>query len=404
MSIQSLYRPHNPGHDYYDEGVYHITLVVGGRDCLLGQLNMDVMRPKVDMTEMGLFLQNQWQKTIELQAKRGNHIELHAQICMPDHWHGVIEVHNRMNWSLGDIIQAVKAACTSHWRMITGYTEPQISAQRVRHMSHENRSRYYATLPREQRPFFDDDYDDTICFPRNIDVAEHERHKAAMIHYVNDNPRRSIVMKLHPDFFERKLHIVIKGMDKQGKDIERHFAAFGNLYLLRWARKIQVMCHRKARFGILTDEEKLSHRMAYDAVPDYVTNIPYEQTQAFRHQHNEIIDKVMAGGTVVVTPGISAGEKTIKKECLEKGIPLIHIQKDPINAFWKPETERFLACQRGTLLIIAPWHADEMGKVNGVPQDSLYSIFHNLNDVARDVCEWRGEARIDRWFPSNITK
>lgn len=396
MSIQSSYRPHNPGHDYYGEGVYHITLVVGSRDSLLGRLNMDVQHPMVELTELGEFLQNQWLKTVELQAKRGNHIQLHAQVCMPDHWHGVVEVHNRMNWSLGDIIQAVKAACTSHWRKLTGYTEPPISAQKVRHMSHENRSRYYSTLPRHQRPLFDDDYDDTICFPRSLDIAEHERHKAAMIHYVDDNPRRAIVMRLHPDFFERRLHIVIKGMDRQSNDIVRHYAAFGNLYLLRWARKEQVMCHRKARFGMLTDEEKSTHSVTYDAVPDYVTNIPYEQTQAFRRQHDDVMAKVMAGGTVVVTPGISAGEKAIKKECLEKGIPLIHIQKEPVNALWKPEAERFMACQRGTLLILAPWHADAMGEVNGVSQDRLYSIFHNLNEVAREVCEWSGEARIVR--------
>ncbi len=301
-----------------------------------------------------------------------------------------------MSWSLGDIIQAVKAASTSHWRKMTGYTESPISAERVRHMSHENRCRYYSTLPRTHRPLFDDDYDDTICFPRGIDLAEHERHKAAMIHYVDDNPRRAIVMKLNPGFFERRLHIVIKGLDKQGNSIERHYAAFGNLYLLRWARKVQVMCHRKARFGMLTDAEKTSLGVTYDAVPDYVTKIPYELTQAYQHQHDEVVDKVMAGGTVVVTPGISAGEKAIKNECLEKGIPLIHIQKEPVEAYWKPEAERFLACQRGTLLIIAPWHAEALGEVNGVSQDTLYSIFHNLNDVARDVCEWSGEARVVR--------
>lgn len=108
-------------------------------------------------------------------------------------------------------------------------------------------------------------------------IAEHERHKAAMIHYVDDNPRRAIMMKLHPGFFERRLHLVIKGMDRQGNDIERHYAAFGNLYLLRWARKAQVMCHRKARFGMLTDAEKATHGVTYDAVPDYVTKVPYEQ-------------------------------------------------------------------------------------------------------------------------------
>lgn len=396
MNIQTSYRLHNPGHDYYGEGVYHITLVVGERDRLLGSLNMDVKNPGVVMSELGNFLHNQWAKTVELQAKRGNHIQVLAQICMPDHWHGVIEVQNRMSWSLGDIIQAVKATCTSHWRKMTGYTEPPISAYKVKHMSHEDRRQYYASLPRGQRPLFDDDYDDTICFPHNIDVVEHERHKAAMIHYVIDNPRRSILMKLFPDFFERRLHIAIKGTDKAGNTIMRHYAAFGNLYLLRWARKVQVICHRKARYGMLTDEEKMAHGITYTALPDLATGIPYTDTLAFQQQHDEIMTKVMSGATVVVTPGISGGERALKNECLERGIPLIHIQKEHIGALWKPELRRFKACQKGTLLILAPWHADEMGEVNGVAQDSLYSIFHNLNDLAKEVCEWSGEAKVVR--------
>ena len=39
------YRPHNSDHDYYDKGIYLITLVVGNRDHLLGELNMDVHNP-----------------------------------------------------------------------------------------------------------------------------------------------------------------------------------------------------------------------------------------------------------------------------------------------------------------------------------------------------------------------
>lgn len=44
------YRPHNSGHDYYDKGIYLITLVVGNRDRLLGELNMDVRNPSVSLT------------------------------------------------------------------------------------------------------------------------------------------------------------------------------------------------------------------------------------------------------------------------------------------------------------------------------------------------------------------
>lgn len=71
---------------------------------------------------------------------------------------------------------------------------------------------------------------------------------------------------------------------------------------------------------------------------------------------------------------------------LERGLPLIHIQTEPINAFWKPERQRFDACSRGRLLIIAPWSVTELGDVNGIPADSKYAQFHNMNRLAEEIC------------------
>ena len=52
------------------------------------------------------------------------------------------------------------------------------------------------------------------------------------------------------------------------------------------------------------------------------------------------------------------------------------------------------ACVNGALLILAPWDLDMMGCVNGVPSDSDYSRFHNLNKLAAEICSFNGEARI----------
>ena len=37
-----------------------------------------------------------------------------------------------------------------------------------------------------------------------------------------------------------------------------------------------------------------------------------------------------------------------------------------------------------------------MGDVAGVPADSSYSRFHNLNTLAKEICSFDGEARILR--------
>ena len=102
----------------------------------------------------------------------------------------------------------------------------------------------------------------------------------------------------------------------------------------------------------------------------------------------------MGGATVIVTPGISRGELLMKNECIEKGFPLIHLQKEPIGPYWKPERQRFEACANGSLLILAPWGLDEMNAVAGVPATSDYSRFHNLNTLAAELCSFNGDARI----------
>jgi hypothetical protein len=164
----------------------------------------------------------------------------------------------------------------------------------VRSLSKKQRQEYYAFVGRRQRPLFDDNYDDTVCLD--------ERHRQAMIAYVHDNPRRALLQHLLPDVLRRCLHVQIG---------RRSYGAFGNLFLLRWPRKVQVMCHRRHP----------------------VSHVPYEQTDDYTND-------------------------------------------------------------RSSLLILAPWDIDTMDAVNGIPSDSDYSRFHNLNALAAEICAFDGEARI----------
>ena len=118
-----------------------------------------------------------WEQTPVGQAAHGNRVVVHACVCMPDHFHGVIEVLEPMQWSLGDIMQAFKAACTSQWQQQQGLstsTNRPISADclgpdapewlrekalkhsdegsLIRHLSKKQRQEYYALVGRQQRP------------------------------------------------------------------------------------------------------------------------------------------------------------------------------------------------------------------------------------------------------------
>lgn len=369
-SSSSPYRPHNPGHNYHEAGTYLITLIVTGRETRLSRLNDDARQPAVELLPTGCIVAEEWDKTAAIQQKKGRNIRTLAQVCMPDHWHGVVAIDEHMDVSLGYIIQCFKSSCTARWRReITGFIEPTSSSALIRHIGQAKRQTYYASRPLIERPLFDDDYDDTIC----INTV----HLQRMLAYVADNPRRAIMRRLFPQFMERRLHVRIDGVD---------YAAFGNLFLLRWAKKVQVFCHRRARMGQLSPEERLQYGLTFQALPEMVTRIPYESTQAFRLQQEALVTEVLAGATVVVTPGISKGEQLLKNECVSRGFPLIHLQKEPIGPYWKPEQTRFDACSRGSLLILAPWSLDEMPAVNGIAPTTDYSRFHNMNTLAAQIC------------------
>lgn len=377
------YRPRNAGHDYYSRGIYLITLVVSGREHLLSHFvtcNDNKAPSTIALTPLGEAVQEAWLQIPVRQSAHGNRVVVHACVCMPDHFHGVIEVQEPMQWSLGDIIQAFKAFCTSRWQQQQGLpcsTNRPISVDcisngapawlrekaalhdnegaLVRSMSKKQRQEYYTFLGRQQRPLFDDNYDDTVCLD--------ERHRQAMIAYVHDNPRRARLRQLLPDYLRRCLHVQIGN---------RSYGAFGNLFLLKWPRKLQVMCHRS---------QPVSH-------------LPYEETDDYAQERGKWEKYIMEGCSAIVTPGISRGEQLMKNECIERGYPLIHLQKDPIGQYWKPEKKRFEACVKGTLLILAPWDLDTMGNVGNVPSDSDYSRFHNLNALAAEICAFNGEAKI----------
>lgn len=381
------YRPRNAGHDYYGRGTYLITLVVSGRERLLSHFVTDSVtdlghESALALTPLGQAVQEFWLQTPAHAQTHGNKVVVHACVCMPDHFHGVIEVREPMQWSLGDIIQAFKASCTSYWQQQQGLPSstnrpipgdcfsdrvPAWLREKaalhsnegalVRSLSKKQRQEYYTLVGRQQRPLFDDNYDDTVCLD--------ERHRQAMIAYVQDNPRRALLRRLLPDYLRRCLHVQIDG---------RSYGAFGNLFLLRWPRKVQVFCHRKHS----------------------VTRQPYETTPDFAHDHEQWEQAIMEGATAIVTPGISNGEQLMKNECIDRGYPLIHLQATPIGQYWKPEKRRFDACARGSLLILAPWDLDTMGAVGNVPSATDYSRFHNLNTLAAEICAFNGEAKIIR--------
>ncbi len=273
---------------------------------------------------------------------------------MPDHFHGILRVDEPMQESMGGIVRDFKAACTKEYRRVY---QPRLAddlmseeaREKLAHMSHKQREEYYESIGAE--PLFDDSYDDTICYRKG--------QLENIIRYVQDNPRRAVLRESQPDFFRRLQHIMIDGVD---------FAAYGNIFLLRRPWKEQVFCHRWQMDG---DKR------------DYST--PYETTDEFRHERDEWLQAAI-DGAVLVTPGISRGEQLLVRDCIEQELPLIHLQAEPMSLNWHPEYRRYELCSQGKLLILSPWQLEAQGDVNGVPSNTDYSRFHNMNTIAQMIC------------------
>ena len=175
--------------------------------------------------------------------------------------------------------------------------------------------------------------------------------------YMNDNPLRALMRRQLPYLMERRLHLRIG---------TREYAAFGALFLLKRAEKEQVFYHRR----------------------DKDTGIPTEQTEGYRRERERQLAEARTG-VVLVSPGISKGESLVINAAIEEGLPVIHLQKKPIERYWKPERRRFEACARGALLILAPWGLDEeimKTDANATEAPSDYARFHRLNDLAEEIC------------------
>ena len=59
-----------------------------------------------------------------IQAEHGRSVKNLGHIVMPDHFHGVLFVEERMDISVGRIIRGFKVACTQRWRLLTGQPSP----------------------------------------------------------------------------------------------------------------------------------------------------------------------------------------------------------------------------------------------------------------------------------------
>ncbi len=316
-------------HDYQERQMYLITMVTDERRPLFGQVTgrSDAPYgspdyPHTELSPMGTAVRDCWQAIPSFHPE----IRLIALQIMPDHFHGILFVSERMECSLGDVLLGFKTGCNKRFREV-------LPVQYVAAMRRQTERNNQASAQRDRKHglLFAPGYNDRLLLRK----GQLDRWKA----YLSDNPRRLLIKRENPDFFSVQRNLKVSGMT---------FSAIGNRFLLERPVKLPVQCSRSIT---MEDLEKKKRELLAAA----------------------------AQGAVLVSPAISAGEKDIMRAAFDAGYPEIILLENGFTDLAKPGGARFDACSRGQLLLLAPWdHHNEHITIRREQCQILNTMTHQI--------------------------
>ena len=289
-----------PWHDYHRKGTYMVTLVVEGRRPVLGKLIMSTgeQDTSVELTALGKAIRNEEVQKISAIYKM---VEVWKLCIMPDHIHMIVRIKEDLpeGKHLGHIVAGFKGGCSrAWWRM----NRPCADAQGVVAAT-DAQGVVAAGMP----SIFERGYNDLIL----LNDSQLDNWK----HYLDDNPRRLAIKRLHPDFFTTLNYIDIA---------EWHCQIVGNRFLLDIPQKVAVIVH-----SAYSDKEYAEYKKEWLACGE-------------------------AGG-ILVSAAIATREKEVMREAMNRGYRIIFVRENGFPPLYKPSGESFDACSNGRLLQICPW-------------------------------------------------
>jgi len=351
-------------HDYHDRGIYMLTLCIEGRRPLLGRLcgnpqaKDEAEGAHVELSALGERVKACWEAIPLFHPQ----IEVMRLCIMPDHIHGVLFVHEKMEKHLGQVVAGFKTGCNKAARELgiivaamPPHTEPNeqehadttiaagtatagtvaaggvvVACPAAMPQGAVTRRGHY---DRQKGALWEAGYNDRVLF--------HKGQLPRMLAYLDDNPRRLLLKRLHPEYFSQPRPVVIAGTPMQ---------SMGNHFLLDIPLKLQVQCSRH-----LYDNE-------------------------IEQQKEALLDSAIQEGAVIVSPCISRGEQHIASAALAEGIPLIVLLLNGFPPFFKPKPRYLEACTNGRLLMLAPF-TYQTDKIDDMRRRCLA-----LNSLAATIC------------------
>ncbi len=318
-----------PWHNYQRKGTYMLTLVVDGRQPLLGKLVMPTNNQSayVELTELGKIIYNEETQKIPYFYKM---VEVWKVCIMPDHIHMIVRVKEDMpdGKHLGDVVRGFKVGCTRAWWRLsaipagettgiveTGGTAGVVETGETARVVETRGTTGVAktTTPAVSpaglnRPLlFESGYNDQILLE--------DGQLDNWLHYLDDNPRRLAIKRQHPDYFTTMHYTDIA---------EWHCQLVGNSFLLNIPDKVAVIVH-----SAYTDKEYADYKQKWLACGER--------------------------GGVLVSAAIATREKEVMREAMNRGFRLILVRENGFPPLYKPAGESFDACSEGRLLQVSPW-------------------------------------------------
>ena len=318
-----------PWHNYQRKGTYMLTLVVDGRQPLLGKLIMPTNNQSayVELTELGKIIYNEETQKIPYFYKM---VEVWKVCIMPDHIHMIVRVKEDMpdGKHLGDVVRGFKVGCTRAWWRLsaipagettgiveTGGTAGVVETGETARVVETRGTTGVAktTTPAVSpaglnRPLlFESGYNDQILLE--------DGQLDNWLHYLDDNPRRLAIKRQHPDYFTTMHYTDIA---------EWHCQLVGNSFLLNIPDKVAVIVH-----SAYTDKEYADYKQKWLACGER--------------------------GGVLVSAAIATREKEVMREAMNRGFRLILVRENGFPPLYKPAGESFDACSEGRLLQVSPW-------------------------------------------------
>lgn len=329
-------------HDYNGRGIYMLTFSTANRNPVLGQLAGTNGSYDIVLTALGQRVAEE----IQCLPRRYPQIQVLDYVVMPDHVHLLLFVREWMPQHLGRVLASLKAKCSQAWWELQGAgllkqaTQDQRATQDQQATQNGGQGQGGSCVggtsvpPSSRKPsLWEAGYHDRYLM--------HKGQLQTLFNYIHDNPKRLAIKRMKPDLFRVRQHIRIGSQE---------CASMGNIFLLKQPEKYQVFMHRNASAEDIRKET--SRLMA-----------------------------CCERGAVLVTPGISPGEKAVVSAALEQGASLVILRENGFAEFEKPYGRYFEACAAGSLLLLSPWEYHTDRRTISRSQ----CLF--LNDMARVICD-----------------